>query len=218
LLPAEFIPIVEQAGNISLITRWALEAASRQHKGWLSRGLDLPIAINFSSQDLLDQDLPWFVMDILRTSEMEPGKLVVEITEEAMVRDFGGAATVLQRLRDLGIRIAIDDFGTGYSSLSQLKQLPVDELKIDKSFVARLPNDAADNAIISASTELAHKLRLQVVAEGVSTEEAFRWIQSAGIETAQGYYWSAPLPADTFFAWVRNFSGTTQQNIKLQLV
>jgi diguanylate cyclase (GGDEF)-like protein len=219
LSPAQFIPVIEQAGNISLITRWALECAARQYQTWCAQGLDLHIAINFSSQDLLDQDLPWFVMDILRANGMPAQKLVVEITEEAMVREFGTAATVLKRMRDLGIRIAIDDFGTGYSSLSQLKQLPVDELKIDRSFVMRLPDDNADKAIISASVELAHKLQLNVVAEGVTTAAAFQWIQNAGIEHAQGYYWSTPLPPSALTDWVQTFSAKTlQQDKQLQRV
>jgi len=158
-------------------------------------------------------------MDTLRTNDMAAGKLVVEITEEAMVRNFGAAATVLQRLRDLGIRVAIDDFGTGYSSLSQLKRLPVDELKIDKSFVMRLPDDEVDKAIITTSVELAHKLQLNTVAEGVGSGAAFRWLQASGIERAQGYYWSKPLDADALVDWIGNFSGGATQHSKiLQLV
>jgi diguanylate cyclase (GGDEF)-like protein len=219
LSPVQFIPIIEQAGNISLITRWALETAARQHKVWAARGMNLQVAINVSSHDLLDQNLPWLVMDALRTNDMPAHDLVIEITEEAMVRNFSQAATVLQRLRDLGIKVAIDDFGTGYSSLSQLKRLPVDQLKIDKSFVARLPDDGADKIIISSSVELAHKLHLDLVAEGVESGAAFRWIQDSGIEQAQGYYWSPPLPPAAFTEWAEHFSGgATQQSKILQLI
>jgi len=219
LSPAEFIPIIEQAGNISLITRWVLETAACQYRVWVARGFNLHIAVNVSSHDLLDQDLPWFVMDTLRANEMPAHDLIVEITEEGMVRNFSQAATVLQRLRDLGVKVAIDDFGTGYSSLSQLKRLPVDQLKIDKSFVSRLPDDEADIIIIGASVELAHKLHLDLVAEGVGSGAAFRWIQNMGIEQAQGYYWSPPLPAAEFTDWAQKFSGGATQHSKiLQLI
>jgi len=219
LSPAEFIPIIEQAGNISAITRWVLETAARQQSRWAAEGLDLHVAINFSGQDLLDPDLPWFVIDTLRENHMAADRLVVEVTEEAMIRNFGQAATVLQRLRDLGIKVAIDDFGIGYSSLSQLKQLPVDQLKIDKSFIAKLPDDEADKIIVSASIELARKFRLELVAEGVSNIEAYRWISNAGIELAQGYFWSAPLKADALSAWIKGFAGEAGRKSKtLQLI
>ena len=136
LPPNEFIPLIEQSGNISVVTRWALETVSKQYRQWVADGLDLDISVNFSAHDLMDNELPWFIMDILRDSKLPPNKLVAEITEQAMVQDIDNATKVLTRLRDLGIRIAIDDFGTGYSSLSHLKRLPVDELKIDRSFVA----------------------------------------------------------------------------------
>ena len=162
LSPAEFIPIAEQSGNISILTRWALTTAARECRLWLEEGLDVPVSVNLSAHDLLDKDLPWFVLDLLRNHDLAPRYLVAEITEEGLVRDFANATIVLQRLRDLGIRISIDDFGTGYSSLAQIRNLPVDELKIDKSFVTQLPDNRADAAIVGAAIDLAHNLGLRV--------------------------------------------------------
>ena len=123
------------------------------------------------------------------------------------------------RLRDLGITISIDDFGTGYSSLSQLKNLPVAELKIDRSFIAQLPDDAADAAIVGAAVELARKLGLEIVAEGVSSGAVVGWLRAHGVQRAQGYYWSPPLPGDEFERWAADFSGgSTRLARKLELI
>jgi diguanylate cyclase (GGDEF)-like protein len=211
LPPNDFIPVIEQSGNISILTRWALETVACQHKKWLDEGLDLKVAVNLSAHDLQDNELPWFIMDTLRNHRLPPEKLVLEITEQAMVQDINNAITVLTRLRDLGIKISIDDFGTGYSSLSQLKKLPVDELKIDRSFVGMLPGDRADEAIVSTTIDLAHKLRLEIVAEGVSSGAAYRWLQNHGIDRAQGFYWSKAIPAEELSPWVSNFIGGSTQ-------
>lgn len=217
LSPAEFIPIAEQSGNISILTRWALTAASRECRLWLEEGLDLTVSVNLSAHDLLDKDLPWFVLDVLRNHDLSPRHLVAEITEEGVVRDFVNATMLLQRLRELGIRISIDDFGTGYSSLAQLRNLPVDELKIDRSFVKQLPENRADAAIVSATIDLAHNLGLEFVAEGVETKPALRWLRERGCERAQGFYISPPLPAEEFVVWVRAYSGgVTQRSPVLQ--
>ncbi len=214
LSPIEFIPIIEQSGNIGLLTHWALQTAAREYVEWRQAGFDLSIAINFSAQDLHDPNLPWRVMDVLRARDMPPSKLVIEITEEAMVRDFEHATTVLRRLRDLGIMISIDDFGTGYSSLSQLKNLPVGELKIDRSFITQLTEDAADAAIVGAAVELARKLGLEVVAEGVPSGAVLRWLRARGVQRAQGYYWSPPLPGDEFIRWAAAFSGGSTRRVR----
>ena len=205
--PNEFIPILEQSGNISVLTRWALAATVRECAGWRNDGLDLTLSVNFSAQDLLDNDLPWFVQDVLQEADVAPESLIIEITEEAMVRNFAQATTVLRRLREMGIKISIDDFGTGYSSLAQLKNLPVDEIKIDRSFISELPDNAADAAIVRAATDLAHNLGLECVAEGVENGAAFRWIRENGVERAQGFYFSEPLPAEVFGRWARDFTG-----------
>ncbi|MEQ1801943.1 MAG: EAL domain-containing protein [Gammaproteobacteria bacterium] len=205
LTPDQFIPLAEKSGNISLITNWALTAAVRECRLWLEEGLDLPVAVNLSSRDLQNRDLPCFVLELLRDHDLAARNIVLEITEEAVVHDFQRATLVLECLRDLGIRIAIDDFGTGYSSLAQIKHLPVDELKIDRSFVTDLPGNSDDAAIVRASIDLAHNLGLEVLAEGVETRQALEWLKQQGCEQAQGFLISKPMPAEQFSAWVRSY-------------
>ncbi len=209
LPPGEFIGVAEQFGNISLITRWALTAAVRECRLWVEEGLDLSVSVNLSSRDLLDQNLPLFILELLRDHDLAPRYLTLEVTEEALVRDFSRATLVLQCLRDLGARISIDDFGTGYSSLSQIKNLPVDELKIDRSFVMELPQNRADAAIVRAAVDLAHDLGLEVVAEGVETLPALRWLADRGCESAQGFLISRPMPAEAFGDWVTRYRAAT---------
>jgi predicted signal transduction protein with EAL and GGDEF domain len=213
LSPAEFIPIAEQSGNISMLTRWALKAAVRECRYWQEQGLDIPVSVNLSASDLMDKELPSFVMSVLRNHDLEPRYLVAEITEEGLVRDFDNAAILLQRLRDLGIRISIDDFGTGYSSLAQIRKLPVDELKLDKSFVTRLPEDRADAAIVKATIDLAHNLGMEFVAEGVETQSALSWLREHGCERIQGFYISPPVPADAFINWVGNYANGSAMRV-----
>ncbi|MBL8200541.1 MAG: EAL domain-containing protein [Chromatiales bacterium] len=219
LTPDQFIPLAEKSGNISLITSWALTAAVRECRLWLEEGLDLPVSVNLSSRDLQNRDLPCFVMELLRDHDLAARNIVLEITEQAVVRDFQRATLVLECLRDLGIRIAIDDFGTGYSSLAQIKHLPVDELKIDRSFVMDLPGNGDDAAIVRASIDLAHNLGLEVLAEGVETQPALDWLQAQGCEQAQGFLVSKPMPAEEFSDWVRTWEREeTRVGAKLRIV
>ncbi len=205
LTPDQFIPLAENSGNIALITHWALTAAVRECRLWMEEGLDFPVAVNLSGRDLQNRDLPCLVLELLRDHDLAPHSLVLEITEQAVVRDFERATLVLQCLRDLGIRISIDDFGTGYSSLAQLKHLPVDELKIDRSFVMDLPGNRDDAAIVRLAIGLAHNLGLEVLAEGVETAPALQWLRAEGCEQAQGFLIGKPMPAEKFSAWVRNY-------------
>ncbi len=205
LPPGEFIGVAEQFGNISLITHWALAAAVRECRLWLEEGLDLTVSVNLSGRDLLDQDLPIHILKLLRDHDLAPRHLTLEVTEEALVQDFSRATLVLQCLRDLGVRIAIDDFGTGYSSLAQIRNLPVDELKIDRTFVMHLPDNRDDVAIVSAALDLAHKLGLEVVAEGVETAAALGWLTAHGCETVQGFLISRPMPAEALADWVHRY-------------
>lgn len=203
LPPGEFIGVAEQFGSIPLITHWALSTAVRDCRLWIEEGMGIPVAVNLSRRDLLDRHLPTFIRDLLRDHDLSPRYLTLEITEEALVRESARTSQVLQQLRDIGARISIDDFGTGYSSLSQIKNLPVDEMKIDRSFVTELPRNSADTAIVAAAIDLAHNLGLEVVAEGVETDAALRWLALRGCETAQGYFISRPLPAELFTTWVQ---------------
>lgn len=198
LPPAEFIGTIEQFGDISLVTRWVLETAVRECRLWIEDGLDIPVSVNLSSRDLRDEELPAFIDRLLRDHDLAPRYLTVELTEEALVQDFAQARTVLAGLRRLGVRISIDDFGTGYSSLAKLKQLPVDELKIDRSFVMGLPGDRSDAAIVQAVLTLATRLSLEVVAEGVESAAALQWLLAHGCTQAQGYHIGRPMPVEAF--------------------
>ncbi len=219
LQPAAFIPVVERAGDMLIITRWMIAEAGKQLAAWAAQGKDLSLAINLSANDLMDDELPWFIMDTVKHNSLDPSRLIVEVTEEAMIEDFAKATSTLVRIHDLGITVSIDDFGTGYSSLAQLKNLPAQELKIDRAFIANLPGDDADVAIVSACIDLARKLNLKTVAEGVSDGQALRWLQAHAVDRAQGFYWSEPLSADAFADWLLNFDGgATVQTKPLKLV
>jgi diguanylate cyclase (GGDEF)-like protein len=202
--PDEFIPLAEQSGKISLITKWVIRKAIAQCADWRREGLDLTIAVNLSALDLFDSDLPTFISGLLSEATLPPASLVLEITESAVMKDAAFAQKMLADLKRRGVCLAIDDFGTGYSSLAHLKRLPVDELKIDKSFVLNLSASAADDLVIVRSTiELGHNMGLIVIAEGVETAEAWEILKSLGCDMAQGYFMTKPLPADAFQAWLR---------------
>jgi diguanylate cyclase (GGDEF)-like protein len=206
LTPNEFIPLAEQSGNISLISRWALISAIRECRLWQEEGLKLDVSVNLSGRDLQNQDLPCFISEVLRDHDLDARQLVLEITEQALVRDLEDARRVLGCLRDLGAHIAIDDFGTGYSSLVQIKNLPVDEVKIDRSFVMELPGNRADVAIVRAAIALAHSLGMDVLAEGVENRATLRWLAAHGCERAQGFLISKPMPAEQFVGWLANYN------------
>jgi diguanylate cyclase len=200
--PDEFIPLAEQSGKIGLITKWVIGKAIAQCAQWRDEGLDLTIAVNLSALDLFDVELPTFISGLLSDAMLPPGKLMLEITESAIMRDAAYAQKILADLKRRGICLAIDDFGTGYSSLAHLKRLPVDELKIDKSFVLNLSERASDDLVIVRSTiELGHNMGLVVIAEGVETAESWRVLKNLGCDMAQGYYMSPPLPAREFTEW-----------------
>jgi EAL domain-containing protein (putative c-di-GMP-specific phosphodiesterase class I) len=200
--PDEFIPLAEQAGNIGLITKWAIRKAIRQCAAWHRDGLELAVAVNLSALDLLDAELPTLISGLLSEAGLPPSKLVLEITESAVMKDAAYALKVLRDLKNRGVTLAIDDFGTGYSSLAHLKRLPVDELKIDKSFVQNLTESATDDLVIVRSTiELGHNMGLIVIAEGVETIESWDILKRLGCDMAQGYYMSPPLPPDKFSEW-----------------
>ena len=201
--PDEFIPLAEQSGKIGLITKWAIRKAIAQCAEWRRQGLDLTVAVNLSALDLFDTELPTFISGLLSDAQLPPAKLMLEITESAVMKDAGYAQRVLNDLKRRGICLAIDDFGTGYSSLAHLKRMPVDELKIDKSFVLNLSESASDDMVIVRSTiELGHNMGLVVIAEGVETAESWHVLKRLGCDMAQGYYMSEPLPAGKFTEWV----------------
>lgn len=200
--PGEFVPLAERTGGARRLTSWVLGAAIRQMGEWRRAGLDVELAVNLSAPDILDPDLGDEILQMLRTHRVESTALLLEITESAVMHDPQLAARNMQLLRIAGVRFAIDDFGTGHSSLSQLSLLPVDELKIDRSFVkdARAGTDAA--TIITSTIELAHSMGLRVVAEGVEEPEAWNLLRHLGCDYAQGYLISRPLPAAAVPAFV----------------
>jgi EAL domain-containing protein (putative c-di-GMP-specific phosphodiesterase class I) len=200
--PDEFIPLAEQSGNIGLITKWVLRKAIAQCAAWNRSGLDMTVAVNLSALDLFDSELPTFISGLLSEEGLSPTRLVLEITESAVMEDTAYALKILSELKARGVVLAIDDFGTGYSSLGHLKRLPVDELKIDKSFVLNLTETSTDDLMIVRSTiELGHNMGLIVIAEGVETIESWRILKRLGCDMAQGYFMSPPLPASQFHEW-----------------
>ncbi|QXI27550.1 bifunctional diguanylate cyclase/phosphodiesterase [Pseudomonas vanderleydeniana] len=200
--PGEFISLAERTGSIQILTRWVIEEGMRQLAEWNQRGLRLQLSLNISADDLLIGDLPERVSALLRKHSLPAEQLIFEITESAVMREPELALEILQRLRACGISLSVDDFGTGYSSLAHLKRLPVQELKIDQSFVRNLDETSEDAVIVRSTIEMSHNLGLKVVAEGVEYEHSLRLLERWHCDTAQGYLISRPLAAAAFEAWV----------------
>jgi diguanylate cyclase (GGDEF)-like protein/PAS domain S-box-containing protein len=206
LPPSEFIPLAEQTGLIYPLSHWVLEAALRQQRAWRRVGLDIPVAVNLSRRTLHDPELPETVARLLTRWDVAPTGLVLEITESSLMADPVRAAENLTQLRALGVHMSIDDFGTGYSSLASLKNLSVDELKIDQSFVQAMATDASARAIVRAIVDLADALKLRVVAEGVEDRATWDVLAGLGCDVAQGYFLSRPIAAADLEAWVAHAS------------
>jgi diguanylate cyclase (GGDEF)-like protein len=200
--PHEFIGAAERTGVIRPVTEWVLRAAVQQHASWQQLGLDLPVSVNLSARNLLDPKLPDRVRRELCEHSLTAAAIAIEITESAIMSDIGRAVDVLFELHDIGLKISIDDFGVGYSSLSYLQRLPVDRLKVDRSFVMSMDRKPADATIVRSTIELAHNLGLEVVAEGVVTRQQYERLCEWGCDAVQGYYVSAPLDAGTFSKWM----------------
>jgi diguanylate cyclase (GGDEF)-like protein len=200
--PMEFIPVAEQTGLIGPLTRWVLGEALGQCAAWRDQGLDLSVAVNLSARNLLDSRLPDDVAGMLGRNRLGAASLELEITEGAIMTDPVRARTVLERLSTMGIRLAIDDFGVGHSSLAYLGRLPVDEIKIDRSFVMGMGEDRGDAVIVRSTIDLGRNLGLEVVAEGVETNEAWEQLAKLGCDRAQGYFLTRPLPASDVACWI----------------
>ena len=201
--PDEFIPIAEQSGLMPLLTRWALEAGLADLARWRSLGhTSLTVSVNISARDLSDASLTTFVATALVRHGLPASALTIELTESTVMADPRRSLTVLQQLHEQGIRLAIDDYGAGYSSLAYLKRLPVDELKIDRSFVSSMCADLDDQIIVKSTIDLAHNLGLVTVAEGVEDEATQRLVASLGGDAIQGYHLARPLPADHMTEWL----------------
>ena len=204
--PMEFIPFAEQTGFIRTLTIWVFEEAARHWQRLRSEGIELRLSVNLSTRDLLDQELPQKFDALLVKHRVPAEAFCLEITESAIMDDPQRALATLNRLSGLGFKLSIDDFGTGYSSLAYLKRLPVDELKIDKSFVLNMETDLDDAKIVRSTIDLAHNMGLTVVAEGVENAKVWDLLRQLECDEAQGYHMGKPMPAGDFHAWASGWS------------
>ena len=201
--PDEFIPLAEHTGLIKPLTRFVVETAVHRCAAWRDAGTPVLMAVNISARNLLEPELPDTVARILVQAGLSASMLKLEVTESAIVADPERALSALERLVELGLSISVDDFGTGYSSLTRLRSLPVREVKIDRTFVRHLAEQSEDLAIVRAVISLGHDLGLDVVAEGVEDEAAWRILADLGCDLVQGYLLARPMPADSMSTWLR---------------
>jgi len=202
LAPADFVPLAERTGMIGAVTHWVIETALAQSRVWADAGLDLPVAVNLSGADVLDAGLADTIAAALDHAGVAGNRLECELSEDTVLADPGRAIESLTRLRAMGVRLSLDDFGQGQSSLSYLKRLPLDELKIDRSFVMGMATDDSDAAIVRATIDLGRHLGLSVVAEGVETDEVLSSLADLRCDVAQGFGLSRPLPIEDLTRWL----------------
>ncbi len=214
--PMNFIPFAEQTGFVRVLTHWMIEQVTAHSERLREAGQPMKLALNLSTRDLIDPELPNKVETALLRHRVPPAMLILEITESAIMDDPQRALGTLNRLHALGVKLSIDDFGTGYSSLAYLKQLPVDELKIDKSFVMNMQDDLQDAKIVRSTIDLAHNLGLTVVAEGVENIKSWKLLEALKCDEVQGYYVPKPMPAEAFAAWVAGWEApdTSQERLR----
>ena len=215
IAPDKFVPFAEQTGYIKVLTRWVLDEAFRQCAEWHDRGLEIGVSVNISARDLHTTDFVRDVTDLLQRHAVDATRICLEVTESAVMEDPSHALEVLHRLHEIGFQLAIDDFGTGYSSLGYLKRLPVDEIKIDRSFVGGLVGDSNDAAIVRATIDLAHVMGLSVTAEGVEDEAVLKVLRRLGCDRAQGYFISSPLKSEELEQWFMNARSNRRAAVRL---
>ena len=203
--PMRFIPFAEQTGFIRVLTAWMIEQTARMSSEFTAAGHPMKLAVNLSTRDLMDQELPHKLDKVLSHHQVDPSTIVLEITESAIMDDPQRALQTLERLHAMGVKLSIDDFGTGYSSLAYLKRLPVDELKIDRSFVMSMESDLQDAKIVRSTVDLAHNLGLSVVAEGVENAKSWKLLAGLTCDEVQGFFIARPMPAAQFSNWVKNW-------------
>jgi EAL domain-containing protein (putative c-di-GMP-specific phosphodiesterase class I) len=201
--PDEFISLSEGTGLIKPLTEWTLDAAIRQCAALNRQGLALNMGVNLSARLLLDPGLPALVAQLVERHGVPPGQITLELTESALMADPKGTLETVTRLDATGVRLSVDDFGTGYSSLAYLQRLPVDELKIDKSFVLHMDINEGDAMIVRTIIELGHNLGLKVTAEGVETLTTWELLKSRECDLAQGFLHSRALPFEELLVWAR---------------
>jgi diguanylate cyclase (GGDEF)-like protein len=207
--PMDFIPIAETTGLINRLTNHVLRLSIAQARAWLDLGQLIPVAVNLSPRCLLDTNLIRHVTDLLQEYQLPARLLRLEVTETAVMANPALALATLTELHDLGIRLSIDDYGTGYSSMAYLKRLPVDELKVDSSFVLNMNTDHSDAALVRSAIDLGHSLGLAVVAEGVEGSQHVTALRDLGCDTAQGYHYARPMPADNLTTWIQEHHVST---------
>ncbi|CAH1044350.1 EAL domain-containing protein [Halomonas sp. TD01] len=200
--PDEFIGLAERSGNIGLLSNWMLAHVCEQLHRWKCADNHLSVAVNLSASDLIDSTLPKRISGLLHRFNLTPDQLALEVTESAVMQDVDAATETLLALSQQGLKIAIDDYGTGYSSLAQIKRLPVDELKIDKSFVLKLDTQEEDLTIVRSTIEMAHNLGLKTVAEGVENSATAELLCKLQCDYLQGYWIAKPMPADDVLNWL----------------
>ena len=200
--PDRFIPFAEQTGYIKAITRFVAGSAVAQCAAWHAAGIRIAVSINVSARDLLGDELPALFAALLEQHRIEPGWIWIEVTESSVMDDPAHALATLDKLHGMGLRLSIDDFGTGYSSLAYLKRMPVDEIKIDKSFVMNMADDRDDEIIVRSTIDLGHNMGLKVVAEGVDSEVVLQRLRSLRCDMVQGYLLARPLSPRQFESWL----------------
>ena len=214
LPPDLFIPIAEQTGLMGPLSRWVLASAIQQCAALHQAGVGISVAVNLSARNLHDKGLVSEIASLLASVQVDSHCLVIEITESAVMEDPTFALDILNQLDQMGVTLAIDDFGTGYSSLANLSKLPVDEIKIDKSFVLDMLHDKQAAVIVRSTIDLGHNLGLKVVAEGVETQEIWDTLTLWGCDAAQGYFMSKPLPADKLMEWLATSNWAQRKVLK----
>jgi len=202
--PAEFIPLAEQTALIKPLTMWVLNEAIRQQSIWQKSGLNIGMAVNLSTRNLIDRKLPQNVADLLDKHGVAADTIMLEITESTIMAYPETCMDVISQLKELGTHLSIDDFGTGYSSLAYLSKLPVSELKIDQSFIFSMLKDAGNEVIVRSTIDLGHNLDLTIIAEGVEDKDVWLGLEALGCDKVQGYFVNRPLPADKFLHWYEN--------------
>jgi diguanylate cyclase (GGDEF)-like protein len=201
MAPDEFIGLAESSGNVGILTQWVLKAVIEQLSKWEREGIKLKAAVNLPALDLQDKSLFSRIKTLLESNNIPPNRLILEVTESAMMRDTESALAVLAQMREFGMAISIDDFGTGYSSLAKLKDMPIDELKIDRAFVTDIAPNSTKAMIIKAIIDLAHGMGLTVISEGVETQSEWDLLNELGNDVVQGFLIARPMPAADFTKW-----------------
>lgn len=203
IAPADFIPYAEESGLIGLLGRWVMQAAATQAARWKAIGLDIRVSINVSPRELRDFEIISHFKNILESTGLQPGLLDIELTESCFIENEETALRLMQQFRQLGARICLDDFGTGYSSLSQLSRIPLDVIKLDRSFITGIDINTKAQALVRSMVAIARALSFSVVAEGVETDSEAEFLKEVGVDYAQGYLYAKPMAAEEFETWLQ---------------